>query len=405
METMSRRDALRIALEAQGLNRPRRAGVKTKGHVLQVLNRIGLVQIDSVNVLMRAHYMPLFSRLGAYEPGLLDAVAWTGRRRALFEYWGHEASLIPLALHPFMRWRMARAQRLGGLYSSLADFARERPEFVEAIYREVEARGQVAASDIDRANHAGSAWWGWTDTKAALEFLFWSGRIATATRRGFERVYDLTERVIPTAILDIPTPAEGDAQRHLIALAAAALGIATETDLRDYFRLDAADAKRRIAELVEAGRVIPISVEGWRQTAYLDPAAHATRRAAGRALISPFDPMIWERDRTERLFGFRYRLEIYTPAHKREHGYYVLPFLLGDRLAARLDLKAERKQRSLRVIAAHLEPGGDRDETASALREELTLLAGWLGLDRIAVDERGDLAPALQALCAPNRSP
>jgi len=395
MDRISRREAARIALAAQGLNRPRRAGRKTRLHLQQVVDRIGLIQMDSVNVLTRAHYMPLFSRLGGYDPALLDSAAWEPKRRSLFEYWAHEASLLPMSLQPYMRWRMARAERLDGIYSGIARIVREKPDFVESVYREVEQRGPVAASDLDRSTHKGSSWWGWTETKIALEYLFWAGRIATATRRGFERFYDLTGRVIPEIVQALPTPDEADAQRHLIGIAARALGVATEPDLRDYFRLDPADSKARVAELVEAKRLIPVTVEGWRNPAYLDPEAARPARAAGQALISPFDPLVWERDRTERLFGFRYRIEIYTPAHKREFGYYVLPFLLGDRLAGRVDLKADRKAGLLRVAAAHREDHADAGRTARELAGELRLMAVWLGLSDFAVEPCGNLAGAL----------
>jgi uncharacterized protein YcaQ len=400
LNSLNNREAVRIALAAQGLSRPVRAGKKGRLHLDRIVERIGLLQIDSVNVLTRAHYMPLFSRLGAYDPALLDAAAWSPRRRGLFEYWGHEASLLPMTLQPFLRWRMARAERFEGLYGGIARLAREKPEFVAAIYRAVEQNGPLAAGDLDRANHKGSSWWGWTDTKIALEYLFWAGRVTTVTRRGFERIYDVTERVIPALIQAIPTPSEADAQRHLVAVAARALGVGTEADIRDYFRLDPADSKARIAELVEDKRLIPVTVEGWRSPAYLDPDAAAPGKGAARALLSPFDPLVWERDRTERLFGFRYRLEIYTPAHKREFGYYVLPFLSGERLTARVDLKAERKSGVLRVAAAHLESGADDGRTAHELAGELAKIAGWLGLDRVVVDERGNLASALIAACA-----
>jgi uncharacterized protein YcaQ len=400
MNSLSGREAVRIALAAQGLNRPPRTGRKTRTHLDQVVDRIGLLQMDSVNVLTRAHYMPIFSRLAGYDPALLEAAAWDPKRRTLFEYWGHEASLLPLTLQPFMRWRMARAERFQGLYGGIARAARDKPDFVASVYREIEQRGPTAAGDLDRANHKGSSWWGWTDTKIILEYLFWAGRVTTATRRGFERVYDLTERVIPPVIQAIPTPSEADAQRHLVGIAARALGVATETDLRDYFRLDVQDAKARVAELVEDKRLIPVAVEGWRQPAYLDADAAMPRKCAASALISPFDPLVWERDRTERLFGFRYRLEIYTPAHKREYGYYVLPFLSGEALAARVDLKAERKAGALRVAAAHLEPGANADRTTHELAGALRSMAAWLGLDRVIVDDRGNLAPALAAAAA-----
>jgi len=400
MDSLSLRDAARIALAAQGFGKARRTGAKGRTHLRQVVNRLGLLQIDSVNVLMRAHYLPLFSRLGPYDPTLLDAAAWTERKRTLFEYWAHEASLLPLELHPLFRWRMARAERMESIYSGIANLARDRPEFVRGVLREVETRGPVAASDLDRANHKGSSWWGWTETKIALEYLFWSGRITTSTRRAFERVYDLTERVLPAAVMDLPTPTEADAQRCLIEMAAEALGIATESDLRDYFRLEPADSKARVAEMVEAGRLIPVAVEGWKQPAYLHADTATPRGVKARALLSPFDPLVWERARTERLFGFRYRLEIYTPAHKREHGYYVLPFLLGDRLAARVDLKAERKTGVLRVAAAHLEAGSKAGPVASALRDELRTMADWLGLERVVIDPKGELAGPLADLHA-----
>ncbi len=403
-EPVSRREAIRIALAAQGFAGIRRAGARAAPHLTRVLNRTRLLQIDSVNVLMRAHYLPLYSRLGPYDPALLDDAAW-GRRRGLFEYWAHEASLLPMALQPYLRWRMARAARGEGIYNGLARMARERPDFVASVLREVEARGQVGAGELERANRLepigrkGSGWWGWSETKIALEYLFWAGRVATATRRGFERIYALPERVYPNAILAAPTPEEPEAQRHLLALSSQALGVATESDLRDYFRLDVKDARARIGELLEDRRLIPAAVEGWRQPAYLAPDTILPRAVTAHALLSPFDPLVWERDRTERLFAFRYRLEIYTPAHKREHGYYVLPFLMGERITARVDLKADRPARVLRVLAAHLEPEENAGKVALALSEELRLMAGWLGLDRVMVEPKGDLAAKLTESC------
>ena len=395
MDKLSRREAARIALAAQGMARPRRVGRKTGAHLRQVLETIGLLQMDSVNVLMRAHYLPLYSRLGSYDPALLDRAAWGGKRRILFEYWAHEASLLPLALHPYLRWRMARAERFEEAWGGVRRLARERPDFIRDVLREVESRGPVSAGELDRANHRGSSWWGWTDTKIALEYLFWSGRLTAATRNGFERAYDLTERVLPATILDLPTPSEADAQRRLVGIAARALGVATEADLRDYFRLDAKDAKARVTELAEDRRLIPVTVEGWRQPAWLDPEAARPRRATAQALLSPFDPLVWSRERAERLFDFRYRIEIYTPAHKREHGYYVLPFLMGERMTARVDLKAERKASTLRVAAAHLEPGLDAGKVATALSTQLRLMADWLSLEKIKVDPKGELAAHL----------
>ena len=390
---LSLAQARRIALAAQGFHeaRPEASGAR---HLARVLQRSHLLQIDSVNVLVRAHYMPLFSRLGAYERELLDRSAYHPKKRAAFEYWGHEASLIRLDLHPLFRWRMAQAARGEGTYGGLSRFGRERRPFIEEVRREVEARGPMGAGELSAGGKGQGSWWGWSDGKRALEWLFWAGRVTTAARRGFERVYDLPERVLPPGILGLPTPCEAEAHRALVRVAAGALGVATERDLRDYWRLDPLDARQAVAALVEAGDLAPVEVEGWSGPAYLARDAVVPRRLKVSALVSPFDPLLWERPRAERLFGMRYRIEIYTPAHLREHGYYVLPFLWGDRVAARVDLKADRKTRRLLVQAAHAEPGAPTD-TAVALAGELALLSRWLGLDAIEVAERGDLSQIL----------
>lgn len=397
-DTLSPSEARRIALAAQGFAEPRPETPCERRHLRRVLGRVGLLQIDSVNVLVRSHYLPAFSRLGAYAPGLLEDAAWGNGKRDLFEYWGHEASLIPLAMQPLFRWRMERAERGEGTYGRIARFAQERPDFVAAALAEIADRGPIGASELSTAGKSSGGWWGWSEGKIALEYLFWAGRVTTAGRRGFERLYDIPERVLPRAVLDAPTPPAEEAQRALVHTAARALGVATERDLRDYFRLDPADSKRAVAALVEAGELMPVTVKGWTQPAYLHPEARCPRRVEAAALLSPFDSLVWERDRTERMFGFRYRLEIYTPAHKREHGYYVLPFLLGDRLVARVDLKSDRAAGTLVVHAAHGEPGIDPAETAPALTAELRRLADWLGLERVAVGDRGDLAGALRAM-------
>jgi len=387
--------ARRIALSAQGLAEPRPAGPVARRHVRAVVNRLGLLQIDSVSVLARAHYLPLFSRLGPYSRDLLDEAAWGAKPRMLFEYWAHEASLLPVSMQPLLRWRMRRAAAFEGCYGELAAFARERAGYVDQVHAEVASRGPLVSSDLEGPRGAGG-WWGWSDAKRALEFLFWSGRLTTATRRGFERVYDLPERVLPSAVLAAPTPEPAEAHRELLRLAATALGVATASDLRDYFRLDPADAKPRIAELVEMGELTEVTVEGWGPSAYLHRAARRPRKVEARALLAPFDPLVWERPRAERLFGFRYRLEIYTPAAKRQHGYYVLPFLLGDRLVARVDLKANRAAGVLHVLAAHAEPHAPPNTPAS-LAEELRCMAAWLGLERVEAAPSGDLAARLAA--------
>jgi len=332
-------------------------------------------------VLSRAHYLPGFARLGPYDRSALDRAAHYAPRR-LFEYWGHEASLMPVELHPLLRWRMARAH--DEAWGGMRRVARERPELLRDVLEQVRERGPLAARDLaEKRPRRSGPWWDWSESKKAIELLFWSGEVTSARRRNFERLYDLPDRVLPRAVLDAPTPAEEDAQRALVRLAAIAMGVAAEPELRDYFRLPAAAIRPRVAELVEAGELVPVEVEGWDRPGYLHRDARIPRRVAARALLGPFDNLLWERGRVERLYGFRFRLEIYVPQPKRVYGYYVLPFLLGDRLVARADLKADRQAGLLRVHAVHQEAGAP-PETAEALHEELELLAGWLGLGAVA---------------------
>ena len=360
-----------------------------------MIERLNLLQMDSVNVLARAHYLPLWSRAGPYDQKTLDARAFDNRKRALFEYWAHEASLLPFALHPLLRWRMADAARGVGLYKDLAKFARDKRSYVAALLARVRAEGPVSARDLGEEGGRTSAWWGWHDAKIGLEYLFWAGEVTAAGRKGFERIYDVPERVIPAEILASETPPRAAAIRQLVALSATALGIATEQDLRDYFRLAVADTRKAIAELVEAGGLYPVSVEGWRQPAFMAAGSEPPARAAPTTLLSPFDPLVWNRARTERVFGFSYRIEIYTPAEKRVHGYYVLPFMHRGRFAARACLKADRAAGVLRVNTAHTEPGSKPGEVAEALMPELAAMAQWLGLERVEVAGKGDLSPLL----------
>ena len=395
-DALTAAEARRIALAAQGFGVPRPVADVTRRQLLKTIERLGAVQIDSVNVVSRTHYLPAFSRLGAYPRALLEEVAW-GRRPALFEYWAHEASLLPLSAQPLLRWRMADAHDGVGVWKGVARFLREHRPVVDAALAQIRARGPLAASELEIGLKGAGGWWGWSDAKRAAECLFWTGELTTATRRGtFERVYGLPEKVLPRAVREAPTPARDDAQRELLRIAARALGVATERDLRDYFRMGVAATRARLAELVEAGDLAPVTVRGWREPAYLDPAARRPRRIAAAALLSPFDNAIWFRERTERLFGVRVRLEIYTPAERRTHGYYVLPFLEGDAITARVDLKAERKAGVLVVQAAHAEPWAT-PETPARLTAELQLMAAWLGLERVRVEPRGDLAGALAA--------
>ncbi len=382
-----------MALAAQGFADPTPTGPVTRRHLRRVLSRTQLLQIDSVNVFERAHHVPAFSRLGPYDTGLVHDLAY--RRRELFEYWGHEASLLPVALHPLLRWRMARAEALEEGWGGPLRVVRDHPELVAEVLRRVEQEGPVGAGALRDGPRRSGSWWGWDSVKLALEFLFWSGRLTTSTRRSFERVYDLTERVLPAAVLALPTPDRAEAQRALVLLAARAHGVATERDLRDYFRLRRDEAAAAVRSLVEEGALLPVQVEGWRAPAYLHPGARQPRRVRGSALLSPFDPLVWERDRTRRLFGFDYRIEIYVPAHRRVHGYYVLPFLHEESLAARVDLKSDRAAGVLRVQAAWVEPGADPPDVARALATALGGAARWQGLEAVRVEPHGDLAPAL----------
>ncbi|MEV4757582.1 crosslink repair DNA glycosylase YcaQ family protein [Micromonospora sp. NPDC049559] len=399
-ESLTIAQARRIALAAQGFADPAPTGVPTLRHLRRVLGRIGLIQMDSVNVLQRAHYLPLYSRLGPYPTALLDRAAYR-RPRELFEYWGHEASLVPVGLHPALRWRMAAAHT--DAWGGMRRIAVEQPELVAWVRDEVRANGPLTAAEIEHDTPVKKENWGWnwSAVKRALEFLFWSGEVAAAARNtAFARLYDVPERVLPAAVLGAPTPSDAEAYRTLVAVAARALGVAAEPELRDYFRLPVAGARAAIAELVEAGELRPVVVRGWKGPAYLHAEARLPRWIRASTLVSPFDPLVWERGRAERLFGFSYRIEIYVPAPQRVHGYYVLPYLQGDRFTARVDLKADRKAGVLRVPAAWVEPGVDVTETAAGLAAELHRLAGWLGLGAVAPPEAGDLAAPLAAMLA-----
>ncbi|ASO19413.1 hypothetical protein FHR81_001681 [Actinoalloteichus hoggarensis] len=405
MQTVTADTARRTALAAQGFADRRPTGEPTRRHLNRVLDRVRLLQLDSVNVAVRAHYMPVFSRLGPYSRELLDEAAWShraARPRLLVEQWAHEASLLPPEDWPLLWWRMRRyAERYGAQHEAVE--ARS-PGLTGEVLAAVKELGPISAGELERAiGAAGPAarggWWNRSDTKNVCEYLFGVGELTTGTRRGFERRYDLPERVLPAAVLAAGEPDPGVAARELIMRSAQALGIATEPDLRDYYRLPPKVSQRAVAEAVEAGALEEVAVRGWTRPAYRHPAARTPRAVEGRALLCPFDPLIWRRERAERIFGFHYRIEIYVPEPKRVFGYYVFPFLLDGRLVARVDLKADRQAGVLRVPGAFAEVDVAVPEVAAELAASLREMAGWLGLDGVRLGERGDLiAPLARCL-------
>ncbi len=358
----------------------------------RTLARTGVLQVDSVNVLQRAHYMPLFSRMGPYEVELLHRASEQQPRR-IIEYWAHVQAFMPVDLWPVMHHRMEHYRTQRGKWKVMeAD-----PKLEASVLAEVRDRGPSTARDLDDGlPRVKENWgWNWSDTRKVLDFLFMTGDLAIAGRnQQFEVLYDLPEKVLPPHVLALPPPSPAEAELELVRRAAKSHGIATLAGLRDYYRMDAAAVKPAVDVLVETGELLPVAVEGWDKPTYLHRDATMPRSMHARAVLSPFDPVVWERARAEALFDFHYRIEIYVPAEKRVYGYYVLPFLLGDRIVGRVDLKADRKNGVLLVKAAYAEPGAP-PETAYELAEELRALAGWLGLGDIRAEPRGDLAPAL----------
>ncbi|MBA0126159.1 winged helix-turn-helix domain-containing protein [Haloechinothrix sp. YIM 98757] len=402
MRTISSAAARRVALAAQGLADRRPRGTPTRRNLRSVLSRIQLLQLDSVNVAVRAHYAPLFARLGPYPPELVDDAAWSHsarKPRLLVEYWAHEASLIPVRDWSLLRFRMRDLQRR--YLDDPGSVANNAPGLADEVRAAVKDLGPVGAGRLERELGADGSrpkggWWNRSEVKRVCEWLFAVGELTTATRNGFERRYDLPERVLPDEVLNAPEPGREAAARELVTRAARAHGIGTEPDLRDYYRLRPGMSKAAVAELVEEGVLEPVTVRGWREQAYLHTQARVPRTVPGRALLCPFDPLVWNRERAQRVFGFHYRIEIYVPRQRRRYGYYVFPFLLDGRLVARVDLKADRASGTLLVRGAFAEDGVDHGRVAGELAAELTTMAGWLGLDDVRVDDRGDLAPALR---------
>ena len=406
-ERLSAAQARRIALAAQGFAEPRPTGRIDARHIRRVVERVGVLQLDSVNVFCRSHYLPIYSRLGPYPRVLLDRLTAHQAgpvQRELVEYWAHMAALIPVERHPLFRWRMERASV--DAWGGMTSVARDQPHLLDDVLELVRRDGPIRSGEtgFERPPRTPGDMWNWNVGKQALEYLFWAGQVMASRRVNFERWYDLPERVLPPAVAAVATLPDDEQQRELVRIAARACGVATEPDLGDYFRLPRAESKLRVGELVAAGELIPVEVDGWNAPAYLSPGARRPRRVDARALLSPFDSLVWFRERVERVFGFRYRIEIYVPAPQRIYGYYVLPFLLGDRLVARVDLKSDRQAGVLRVQAAYAEPGVDEAFVAAELAAELAVTAGWLGLEGVEVTGRGDLGPAL-SLAVSGRAP
>jgi uncharacterized protein YcaQ len=399
LDNLSQEEARRLALAAQGFDRPRPGGPINATHLRRTIRQLGLLQLDFVNVLVPAHYQVPFSRLGPYQRSRLDEVVY--KSREFTEQWAHEASIVPVETWPLLRHRMAthRVRPYG-----FEKFLEQNPEYVQRVLDEVRARGPLTADELPPPEvdyHHPPSVWHRSVPRAVLEAHFGQGVLAVAERRpGFARAYDLAERVLSAEHHGRQVECE-ESQRQLLRQAARALGVGTLGDLADYFRMQAWQARPRIVELLEAGELRPVRVEGWREPAYLHPQAKMPRRIEVAALLSPFDPLIWFRPRAKRLFDFEHRFEIFVPAQKRKWGCYVLPFLLGDRLVARVDLKADRSERCLRVLAAHLEPHAEAGSVAEALAAELRGMAGWLGMERVTVEGRRGFARTLAAAIGP----
>lgn len=390
---LSRRDARQLALVAQGFGAARPKGAVTQRQLQKMFNCVGVIQIDSVNVLVRSQELPVFARLGPHNRSLLPQAVQSG---ALFEYWAHAASLVPTRHQHLFRWRMEQG-RSQSMAAAISKVHRSKKAYVEVVHQYIVENGPVVAGDLSQRTTPKGKWWDWDAAKLALEYLFLVGRLsARREAHGFARVYDLPERVLPASVLAVPTPSPHAAQTQLVALAARSLGVATAGDLADYYRQSLTGLKPILAELVEAGTLLPATVEGWNVPAYLHSAAGKTTAVEACALLSPFDSLVWYRQRCELLFNFHYRIEIYTPNAQRKFGYYVLPFLLGDTLVGRIDLKADRKASALLVQAAHLEPGAKAANAAAQLARLLPEMAAWLGLECVTVHARGNLAQALR---------
>ncbi len=400
--SLSKLDAKRIAIRAQGLDGARPAAAITIDDVRRCIRAMGLLQIDSVNVCERSHYVPLYSRLGKYERGLLDRLAY--EEKSVFETWAHAACFVPVEHHRLFRRRMGTEnlpKRLARLVKEkpkhrVSKLVTEKPGFLEQVLDQVRERGMLTASELDGAGKRAGPWWGYTSGKIAMEWHFTVGSLSVADRKNFARYYDLTERVIAAEHLDGDIPSTEDAHREMMRLAVTAHGAGTVADFGNYYHLKNTDAKARLQELADEGTVQRVSIEGWEEEAFAPADVVSAEPVNARALLTPFDPLVWNRDRIERIFDFFYRIEIYVPEPKRQYGYYVYPFVLGDDLVARVDLKAERDKGVLRVKGAFAEEGQDHEYVATHLADELRLMANWLGLKRVVAGRKGNLIPVLR---------
>ena len=384
--------ARRIALAAQGFGDPAPAGRVDRRHLRRVMGRLKLLQLDSVPVVVRTQYLPPFSRLGCYDPALLDRIAYTDDE--WFEAWAHEASLLPVADEPLLRWQKQRAEQ-GDTWKNLADLARSEPGYVAEVLAQV-AEGPLTAGELADPRRRDGEWWGSRSLGSiALDWLFRIGAVGIRRRGNFTKEFDLLERIVPAEVLARPTPTAEEAQRALLVRSAEALGVGTATDLIDYYRLPVREGRARLVEVVDSGLLAEVAVEGWTEPAYMHTEARLPRSAGTLTVLSPFDPIVWNRDRAARLWGFDYRIEIYVPASKRVYGYYVLPVLNGERLAARLDVKTDRAGGVLQILGAFAEPDVDHGALAERLRPHLQELARFVGVDDVGYGDRGDLMAAL----------
>lgn len=384
----------RMAVAAQGFTRVRPSGLATRRHLSSVMNHVGLVQIDSVNVLARSHELVLFSRIGDHPKDLVAKATAAGD---VFEYWGHEAAHLPTAHHHLLRFRMRENSDGHWIQRVSAELEKKNPQFLSDVLQRLRDEGPLVASDISTRQGPKGPWWDWDAGKRALEVLFWRGDV-TAYRRAsdFARIYDIAERVLPKDVLNTQAPTEHESRKQLLLIAARANGVATARDLADYHRQKPKECLHLVNELVARGELEKVRVEGWRDDAFMVPGATIPRTVQTRALLSPFDSLIWYRPRAERLFDFHYRLEIYTPAPKRKFGYYVLPFLLDGQLVGRVDLKADRHAGVLRVNAAYSEEGVDTQRVSYELSQELFEMAQWLKLSDVQVQRKGNLSMSLR---------